>query len=149
MIQRLLVATFATLVVASAAAAADAPLMGGSVADAAMDCPAITAEAARMDGLVAEANQQIASADGQAQGAGLANRVAVEGLARSGMLARAPGLGMFANGAANLARQHTEAVKKQAAETIQTASLRRAMLNGLYLGKACAIAASAPAAPGS
>jgi hypothetical protein len=117
--------------------------------DGAMDCAAISAESARMDQVIAEANGQAASADGQARGAGLASTVAVEGLARSGALARMPGIGRFANQAASMARQHSEAVKAQAANTVQAANTRKAMMLGLYTGKACDAAppAAAPAAP--
>ena len=111
--------------------------------DAGMDCTAIATESARMDQVIATANSQIAGADGSARGAGLASTVAVEGMARSGMLAKMPGVGMFANQAANMARQHGEAVKAQAAQTVQTANTRKALLSGLYAGKSC----DAPAAP--
>ena len=111
--------------------------------DAGMDCTAIATESARMDQVIATANSQISGADGSARGAGLASTVAVEGMARSGMLAKMPGVGMFANQAANMARQRGEAVKAQAAQTVQTANTRKALLSGLYAGKSC----DAPAAP--
>ena len=111
--------------------------------DAGMDCTAIATESGRMDQVIATANGQISGADGSARGAGLASTVAVEGLARSGMLAKMPGVGMFANQAASMARQRGEAVKAQAAQTVQTANTRKALLSGLYAGKSC----DAPAAP--
>ena len=102
--------------------------------DAGMDCTAVAIESARMDQIIATANGQMASADGSAQGARLASTVAIEGLARSGMLAKMPGVGMFAN---------------QAAATVQTANTRKALLSGLYAGKSCDAPppAPAPAAP--
>jgi len=113
--------------------------------DAGMDCTAIATESARMDQVIATATGQINGADGSARGAGLASTVAVEGLARSGMLAKMPGVGMFANQAAGLARQRSESVKAQAGQTIQTANTRKALLSGLYSGKACD--AAPPPAP--
>jgi len=139
--------TMAAAAFASSATAADAPLQVSYPADVQMDCAGIAAESGRMDQAIAMANQQIAGADGSAQGAGLASTIAVEGLARSGALGRVPGLGMFANGAANMARQRTEAVKKQAADTIQTANTRKALLTGLYAGKSCNAPPTEPAAP--
>ena len=105
--------------------------------DAAMDCPALAAESARMDQVIADANAQTAKAAGSAQGAGLAGTLAVEGLARSGMLGRMPGVGMFANNAANMAKQRAEQVRLAAAETIQTATTRKALMGGLWSGKGC------------
>ena len=138
----------AVAMLASAAVAADAPLQVSYAGDASMDCAGISAESVRMDQVIAQANAQVSGADGSARGAGLASTVAVEGMARSGMLAKMPGVGMFANQAANLARQRGEAVKAQAAATVQTANTRKALLSGLYAGKSCEAAppASAPAA---
>src|ERR1043165_744047 len=119
----------AVAMLASTAIAADAPLQVSSATDASMDCAGIAAESVRMDQLITQANGQINGADGSARGAGLASTVAVEGLARSGALARMPGIGMFANQASNMARQRSEAVKAQAATTIQTANTRKALLS--------------------
>lgn len=124
--------------------AADAPLQISYPSDATMDCTAIASESVRMDQVIASANAQATGADGQARGASLASSVAVEGLARSGALARVPGIGMFANNAASLARQRGEAVKQQAANTVQTANTRKALLAGLYSGKSCDAPAAAP-----
>jgi hypothetical protein len=142
----------AVAMLASVAVAADAPLQVSYANDRSMDCAGIAAESGRMDQLITQANGQINGAAGQAQGAGLASTVAVEGLARSGALARVPGLGMFANQASNMARQRSEAVKAQASATIQTANTRKALLSGLYAGKSCdappaaaPVAATAPA----
>lgn len=135
----------AVLAVATTSSAAD-QLQISYPTDAGMDCGAIATESGRMDQVIATANGQAAGADGSARGAGLASTVAVEGLARSGMLARMPGVGMFANQAAGMARQRAEAQKAQAAQTIQTANTRKALLAGLYSGKGCDAAPAAPAA---
>lgn len=121
--------------------AAEAPLQVSYATDAALDCGGIAAELARADGVISQANQQIASADGAAKGAGLAGTVAVEGMLRTGVLGRAPGLGMLANRASGAARQGAEAKKAQAADTIRTAETRKAMLGGMWAGKACNSAA--------
>jgi hypothetical protein len=136
----------AVAMLASTAIAADAPLQVSYAGDASMDCAGIAAESVRMDQVIAQANGQINGADGSARGAGLASTVAVEGLARSGALARMPGIGMFANQASNMARQRSEAVKAQAANTIQTANTRKALLSGLYAGKSCDAPPAAPVA---
>jgi hypothetical protein len=115
--------------------------------DASMDCAAISAESARMDQLVADANARVGKADGSAQGAGLASTVAVEGMLRTGVLGRVPGAGMFANQAASLAKQRAAQVRAEAETAIQTATTRKAVMVGLYQGKACdAPQAAAPAA---
>lgn len=113
--------------------------------DAALDCPGITAELSRMDQVIAESGQKIAGADGQARGAGLAGTVAVEGMLRSGLLGRAPGLGGLANQAAAAAKRRAEAQKVAMAEQIRVAETRKALMAGLYSGKGCD--APAPAAP--
>jgi hypothetical protein len=119
--------------------------------DASMDCAAVAAESARMDQLVADANAQVGKANGSAQGAGLASTVAVEGMLRTGMLGRVPGAGMFANQAANMAKQRAAQVRAQAEGQIQVATTRKAVMVGLYSGKGCDAPApaseTAPAAP--
>jgi hypothetical protein len=137
--------SLAAAVLLSATASSADVLQVSYPTDAGMDCTAIATESARMDQLIATANGQISGADGSARGAGLASTVAVEGMARSGMLAKMPGVGMFANQAANMARQKGEAVKAQAAATVQTANTRKALLSGLYAGKACDAPPPAPA----
>ena len=139
-----------TILIAAAAASIAGPALCAEPAlqisyptDAQMDCAAISAEVARMDALVAQTNQQVANADGSAKGVGLVSAVAVEGLVRSGLLGRVPGAGMFANNAKNMANQRAEAVRANAAQTIQVAETRKAMLGGMYAGKAC----DAPPAP--
>ena len=127
----------AALVMVSPAMAAEPPLQVSYPTDGQMDCPAIVAEVARMDALIAQTNQQVASADSSAKGVGMASTVAVEGLLRTGLLGRVPGAGMFANGAANMAKQRAETVRANAAQTIQVAETRKAMMGGMYAGKAC------------
>lgn len=133
-----------TILIAVAAVAVATPVLAAEPAlqvsypgDGQMDCAAITAEVGRMDAIIAQASQQVASADGSAKGAGLASTVAVEGMLRTGVLGRMPGLGQFANGAANMARQRAESVRASAAQTIQTADTRKAMMSGMYAGKGC------------
>lgn len=146
---RLLLAATAVAAV-FAAGSASAQVQGQALqvsypTDASLDCAGIATEATRMDQLIADSNAQIAKADGAAQGAGLAGTVAVEGMLRSGVLARAPGLGMFANNAAAMAKQRAEANKQAYAQQIQTATTRKAMLVGMYSGKGCnAAPAAAP-----
>ncbi|WP_068875511.1 MULTISPECIES: hypothetical protein [unclassified Phenylobacterium] len=141
-----------TLIVTAIAAAVLAgpvsaqPLQVNYPGDASMDCPALAAEAGRMDQLMADANAQVSKANGTAQGAGLASTVAVEGMLRTGMLGRVPGAGMFANNMANAAKQRAAQVQAQAQETIQTATTRKALLAGLYSGKGCDAAPPAPPA---
>jgi len=116
--------------------------------DAQLDCAGIAAEAGRMDQVIADANAQITKADGSARGAGVASSVAVEGMLRTGLLGRMPGAGQFANQAANAARQRAEQVKAEAAQTINTANTRKALLAGLYSGRSCdAPQAAVEAAP--
>ena len=135
-LRTVLIAT-AAIMIAAPAFAAEPPLQVSYPTDGQMDCPAIVAEVARMDALIAQTNQQVASADGSAKGVGMASTVAVEGLLRTGLLGRVPGAGMFANGAANMARQRAETVRANAAQTIQVAETRKAMMGGMYAGKAC------------
>lgn len=145
---KIILSLSAALAVAAPAFAAEAPLQISYPTDGQMDCAAIGAEVARMDAIIAQANQQVASADGSAKGAGLASTVAVEGLMRTGVLGRMPGLGQFANGAANMARQRAESVRAGAAQTIQTADTRKAVMGGMYAGKGCnAAPPPAPEAP--
>lgn len=132
----------------AAPALAAEPLQISYPGDAQMDCAGIAAESGRMDQVIADANAQATKAEGSAKGAGLAGAVAVEGMLRTGLLGRMPGLGQAANQASGMARQRAEQVKAQAAETIGTANTRKALLAGLYSGKGCdAAPVAAPAAP--
>jgi len=142
---RIFLAAAAAVLVAGPASAQQ--LQVNYPGDASMDCAAISAEATRLDQLTADANAQVAKANGTAQGAGLASTVAVEGMLRTGMLGRMPGAGMFANNMANAAKQRAAQVQAQAQETIQTATTRKALLAGLYSGKGCDAAPPAPAEP--
>ena len=94
---------------------------------------------------MADANARIGKANGSAQGAGLASTVAVEGMLRTGVLGRVPGAGMFANQAANMAKQRAAQVQAEAANTIQTATTRKAVMVGLYAGKGCDAPSAEPA----
>lgn len=134
----------AALLAISAGSAAAQGLQVSYPSDATMDCAALSAESARMDQIMADANAQTAKADGSARGAGLASTLAVEGLARSGMLGRVPGVGMFANNAANMAKQRAEQVRAAAAETVQIATTRKALMGGLWTGKGCDAPPPAP-----
>lgn len=137
----------ATLVTAAPAVAAEPPLQVSYPTDAQLDCAAIASEVARMDVLIAQTQQQVMNADGSAKGVGMATTVAVEGLARSGLLARVPGAGMFANSASNMARQRAETVRASAAQTIQIAETRKAMMGGMSAGKSCNASQASVAAP--
>jgi hypothetical protein len=138
----------AALLIATPVIAAEPPLQVSYPTDAQMDCPAINAEVARMDTLIAQTNQQVMNADGSAKGVGMASAVAVEGLVRSGLLGRVPGAGMFANSATNMAKQRAETVRANAAQTIQVAETRKVLMGGMYAGKACdAAPAPTPAPP--
>ena len=135
----------ATLLVAPALAA-DQTLQISYPTDGGMTCEQLNAEVARMDQVTAAANQAAGGAQGANTAAGIGSTLAIEGAARSGLLGRVPGLGLFANGAANLARQNAEAKQKQAEETVRTATTRRALMTGLYQGKNCLAAPAAPIA---
>lgn len=130
--------------VAVSAQAAEPALQVSYPSDAGLDCAGVAAEFARVDQAIAQANADIASADGAARGAGLAGTVAVEGMLRTGLLGRAPGLGSFANQAANAAKQRAAARQQQAADQIRVAETRRALLTGLSSGKNCGAAADVP-----
>ena len=155
MTTKLFLGLTAALALAAPAFAAPAPMPPLQVSypsDGQMDCSAIVAEVARMDAIIAQANQQVVGADGSAKGVGLASTVAVEGLLRTGVLGRMPGLGGFASQAANMAKQRAETVRASAGQTIQVADTRKAMMGGMYAGKACNAAPTpapegAPAAP--
>ncbi|MBL8772294.1 MAG: hypothetical protein JNK30_13010 [Phenylobacterium sp.] len=146
---RLLATGAACALLASTTAFATEPLQVSYPADAQMDCAAIATESGRMDQVIADANAQIAKAESSAKGAGVAGAVAVEGMLRTGLLGRMPGVGQMANQATNMARQRAEQVKAQAGQTISTAGTRKALLAGLYSGKGCdaPAAAAAPTEP--
>ena len=129
-------------VLSGAALAADPPLQVSYPTDATLDCAGLAAELLRMDTVIAEANKDISSAGASAQGAGIANAVATEGLVRSGALG---GLGAFgglaARGLAAAQQKAQQGAANKAAlaqETIKTAETRKLLIGGLSTGKACA-----------
>jgi hypothetical protein len=141
-------AAIASFLVASAAQAADAPLQMSYPTDASLTCEGLTTEIARMDQIMGVSNDAIAGANGQARAAELGASAAVNGALYSGALGKVPGLGMFANRAAAMARQNAANKAAQQEANIRTAEGRKAMLNGIYMGKNCAAmsTASAPVA---
>lgn len=137
-----LATTAFTLAFATAALAADPPLQMSYPTDASLDCAAIAAEMARMDSVIVGAGGQITSANGQAQAANLGASVAVNGALYSGALGKVPGLGMFANKAAQLAQKRAADKAKEQEAVIQTANARKALLTGLFQGKSCGATAA-------
>jgi hypothetical protein len=135
------------MALAASAASAGTTLQVSYPSDAGLDCAGLAAEIAKTEATIAQANRDIAGADGQTRAAGLANTVAVEGMLRTGVLARAPGLGMFANQAASVARQQAAARQAEAAEVIRVSETRRAMLTGIVSGKGCGQAPAPAATP--
>lgn len=140
-------ALFAVSFAAFGAQAADAPLQMSYPTDGSLTCEGLTTEIARMDSIMGISQQAIGAANGQAQAANLGASAVVNGALYTGALGRVPGLGMFANRAAAAAKQNAEAKAKAQEEQIRIAEARKAMLNGIYMGKNCAAmtTASAPA----
>ena len=151
--------TFAKIAAASAAlllgagpalagpkAAPVAPLQVSYPTDGALTCDGLVAEIARMDAVMGVSAQGAQSAAGAAQAAELGASVGINAALYSGALGRVPGLGLFANGASQIAKQRAAAKQAQAQADIQTATTRRAMLNGIYQGKSCATAPAGPPA---
>jgi len=142
-------AAISAALVAAAGSSAAQPLQVSYPTDSSLNCEQLSAEVARMDQIMGASAQGVASAEGSARAANLGATVAIEGLARSGALARMPGLGMFANAANGMARQSAATKQKQHEDEIRTAETRRAVMSGLYQGKSCGApqpgAASAPA----
>ena len=131
----------------ASAFAADPPLQMSYPSDASLDCAGVTAEMGRMDSLILAAGGQISSANGQAQAANLGASAAINGALYSGALGKVPGLGMFANKAAQLAQKRAADKAKAQEAVIQTANARKALLTGIFQGKSCgATAATTPAA---
>ncbi|MGZ8363523.1 MAG: hypothetical protein ACXW3D_06525 [Caulobacteraceae bacterium] len=114
--------------------------------DGAMTCEQLAVEASRMNQIMGISDAQAASAEAGAQAANLGASVAVHAALYSGALGRVPGLGLFANGASSMARMNAEAKAKRAAQDIQTAQQRRAMIMGIYQGRGCGAPAPAPVA---
>lgn len=140
-------AAFAVSFAASAAQAADAPLQMSYPTDGGLTCEGLTTEIARMDSIMGISQQAIGAANGQAQAANLGASAVINGALYTGALGRVPGLGMFANRAAAMAKQNADAKAKAQEDQIRVAEARKAMLNGIYMGKNCAAmtTASAPA----
>ena len=127
--------------------AADPPLQVSYPTDATLSCDALTVEAARMDTIIAAANDATAKANGSGKAAGLAGTIAVEAGARSGVFGRMPGLGFAANAMSGAAQKNAQNQAATQAEIIQTAQTRQTVVRALYTGKGCgtATAAAAPA----
>jgi len=145
----------AALVLAAGSSAAQAPpLQVTYPTDPSMTCEQLVSEVARMDQLMTANAQGMASAQGGAQAANLGQTVAIEGLARSGVLGRMPGIGMFANAAGGMAKQSAAAKQKLLQDEMQTAQTRKTVMIGLYQGRGCgapqpaAIPQSTPASTG-
>jgi hypothetical protein len=111
--------------------------------DATLTCEQLAAEVARMDQAMVLANNAIAGADGAARAADLGASLGMEAALRSGALTKMPGLGRFASLAASAAKQAAASKAEQGAQNIQIAQQRRAIMSGLYQGRACG---SAPVA---
>jgi hypothetical protein len=121
----------------STAAQTAPPLQVTYPTDPMMTCEQLAAEVGRMDQIMGLNAQGIASAQSGAQAANLGQTVAIEGLARSGVLGRMPGIGMFANAASGMAKQSAAAKQKQHEDEMQTAQTRKTVMIGLYQGRAC------------
>ena len=142
--RRVVQASVLALIMGSAAAASEPLLQVSYPGDAQMDCAALTAEIGRMEGIMGISSQQAANAQGTARAAELGASAAINGALYSGALGRVPGLGLFGNAAAGVAKSRAAAKEAAAKEQIRTAETRRAMLMGMHSGKACG--APAPAA---
>ncbi|PWE17104.1 hypothetical protein DDZ18_10420 [Marinicauda salina] len=105
--------------------------------DADMSCAELETEIARMEQMMADAQQGAASAEASEQVAGAAGAAAVSAAGYSGALGRAPGLGILANAASGVAADRARAEAERRAENARTAELRRTSLNGLHAGKGC------------
>ncbi|HEX6859926.1 MAG TPA: hypothetical protein VF138_06970 [Caulobacteraceae bacterium] len=151
---RIVTACAAALVFAGPALAAEPPLQVSYPTDAALDCNGLTSEIARVDGILGIADSDAASAQGAGKAAELGTSVAINGALYSGALGAVPGLGLMGNAAGGFMKNRAAAKEAKAKETMRTAETRRAMLMGMYAGKACASAPAAtadaaPAAPAS
>lgn len=148
---RRVVASFAALMVGSAAVAAEPPLQVSYPGDAQMDCTALTTEIGRMETIMGISNDQAAKAQGTARAAEIGASVGINAALYSGALGSVPGLGMFGNAAAAAAKRAAAAKEAAAKEQIRTAEMRRSMLMGIHAGKSCGVAqatpVAAPAAP--
>lgn len=147
------VVSVAALMAATSVAAGEPPLQQSYPGDAQMDCAALTAEISRMEAIMGISNDEAAKAQGTARAAELGASVGINAALYSGALGKVPGLGMFGNAAAGMAKQRAAAKEAEAKEQIRTAEMRRSMLIGMHAGKSCGAAAPAaapaptPAAP--
>ena len=139
-------ASVLALMMGSVAVAAEPTLQVSYPGDAQMDCAALTTEIGRMEGIMGISSDEAAKAKGTAQAAELGASVGVNAALYSGALGRVPGLGMFGNAAAGVAKQRAAQKEAEAKERIRTAETRRAMLMGMHAGKSCGVAQVAPAA---
>jgi hypothetical protein len=131
----------------SAAMAAEPPLQISYPTDGGLSCDGLTTEIARMDSIMGISSDAAAQAQGTARATELGVGVATNAALYSGALGRVPGLGMFGNAAASVAKSRAAAKEAEAAERIRTAENRRAMLMGMYAGKSCNAPPAAPPAP--
>ena len=143
---RRVVVSVVALMVGSAAVAGEPPLQISYPGDAQMDCPALSAEIGRMEGIMGISSDEASKAQGTARAAELGASVGVNAALYSGALGRVPGLGMFGNAAAGMAKSRAAQKEAEAKERIRTAETRRAMLMGMHAGKSCGVAAATPAA---
>ncbi len=132
-----MLAGLALTAAAPGAALAQAPLQVSQAGDAQMSCEQLQAEVARMDQMMGASNTAISGAEGSARMTQTGASLGLNAAMRSGALARMPGLGMFANAAANAARASAEAKVAREGEQIAIAQQRRAIMNGVYQGKGC------------
>ena len=141
---RLVQASVLAVSLGSAAVAAEPPLQVSYPSDSALTCEGLTAEIAKVDGILGISSEQAASAQGAGQAAELGTSVAINGALYSGALGRVPGLGLMGNAAGGLMKQRAAAKEAAAKEQIRTAETRRAMLMGMHSGKGCGAAAAVP-----
>jgi len=141
-----LAAVFA-LAAVPASAQPESPLAVSYPSDGGLDCGGLTAEIARMDGIIGGSNGDIAGAQGSARAAELGASAGINAALYSGALGRVPGLGAFGNSAANMMKQRAAAKQKEAEGRIRVAETRRAMLMGMQAGKSCAGSGAAVPAP--
>lgn len=136
-------ASLAITVALASGGAATAQMQMTQGSDATLTCEQLAAEVARMDQAMVLANNAIAGADGAARAADMGASLGMEAALRSGALTKMPGLGRFASLAASAAKQAAASKAEQGAQNIQIAQQRRAIMSGLYQGRACG---SAPVA---
>lgn len=142
-----LVLAAAGAIAATGARAAEPALQVSYPGDATLTCEGLTAEIAKMEGVIGVSNAGVASAQGSAKAAELGASAAINGALYSGVLGRVPGVGMFASQGANLMKQRAAAKQKEAEGQIRIAETRRAMLMGIHAGRGCGVPVPAPTTP--